>query len=268
MLRQILWNFVKKTHMKFLLFSPFRLWHKVKATDKKSFLCCAGVSLWLWRDLLLAGFSKLDWRTVVVFTILSKSPSEDSRTVYIYTYIHIYIYIYVSPTCSCLALVIIEEWCIFSKPHFFSLVQTVHVSQMAPLVLSLPRLWRSSWGYPQDIKDICRFSLILYLCIEQPWGDSTSTTKSILWVTQGYITSFRSICILPILSLPQSQEYQQVIGVCVCFVPGGELNFPRVQQQFALTNATLDLTPYWDCKSWGVGLFSWRLLQYLKICCK
>lgn len=145
-------------------------------------------------------------------------------------------------------------------------MQTVHVSQMAPLVLSLPRLWRSSWGYiyPQDIKDICRFSLTPYLCIEQPWDDSTSTTKSILWFTQGYIISFRSIFILPILSLAQSQEYQQVIGMCVCFVPGGELNFPRVQQQFqfALTNPTLDLTPYWDCKSWGVGLFSLRLLQY------
>lgn len=117
---------------------------------------------------------------------------------------------------------------IFVLNPVFSLVQTVAVSQMAPLVLSLPRLWKSCWP---TINCTCRFSLIPYLCIEQPWDDSTSTAKSIFWFSQGYITSFRSICFLPILFLPQSQEYHQVIGVYVCFVSGGELNFPRDHQQ-------------------------------------
>lgn len=111
---------------------------------------------------------------------------------------------------------------------FFPPVQTVAVSQMAPLVLSLPRLWRSSWP---TLKDICGFSLIPFLCVEQPWADSVSTTNSNFWFIQSHITSFRSICILPVLFLPQSQEYHQGIGMCMCFVSGGELNFPRVQQQ-------------------------------------
>lgn len=60
MLRQILWNFVQKTHMKFFtFFSPFRLQHKIKATAKNQFPCTVlycSISLDLKGFCLLLGF--------------------------------------------------------------------------------------------------------------------------------------------------------------------------------------------------------------------